>query len=48
MFRRILVPIDGSAPANLGLREAITMAKDHNATLGLGHVWIGPQATFLG
>ena len=38
MFRRILVPIDGSPTSNLGLREAIKMAKDQNATLCLLHV----------
>ncbi len=38
MFKRILVPIDGSPPAKLGLREAIRMAKDQKATLCLLHV----------
>ena len=38
MFKRILVPIDGSPPSNLGLREAIKMAKDQKATLCLLHV----------
>jgi nucleotide-binding universal stress UspA family protein len=38
MFKRILVPIDGSATSNLGLREAIEVAKDQNATLCLLHV----------
>ena len=38
MFRRILVPIDGSPPSNLGLREAIKIAKDQKATLCLLHV----------
>jgi nucleotide-binding universal stress UspA family protein len=38
VFRRILVPIDGSPTSNLGLREAIKMAKDQNATLCLLHV----------
>lgn len=38
MFRRILVPIDGSPPSNLGLREAISMAKDQKAALCLLHV----------
>src|ERR1700693_1876581 len=38
MFRRILVPIDGSPTSNLGLREAIKMAKDQRATLCLLHV----------
>jgi nucleotide-binding universal stress UspA family protein len=38
MFKRILVPIDGSPPSNLGLREAIKMAKDQKAVLCLVHV----------
>jgi nucleotide-binding universal stress UspA family protein len=38
MFKRILVPVDGSPPSNLGLREAIKMAKDQKATLCLLHV----------
>jgi nucleotide-binding universal stress UspA family protein len=38
MFRRILVPIDGSPTSNLGLREAIKIAKDQSATLCLLHV----------
>jgi nucleotide-binding universal stress UspA family protein len=38
MFRKILVPIDGSPTSNLGLREAIKMAKDQSATLCLLHV----------
>jgi nucleotide-binding universal stress UspA family protein len=38
MFRRILVPIDGSPTSNLGLREAIKIAKDQGATLCLLHV----------
>jgi nucleotide-binding universal stress UspA family protein len=38
MFKRSLVPIDGSPPSNLGLREAIKMAKDQKATLCLLHV----------
>jgi nucleotide-binding universal stress UspA family protein len=38
MFKRILVPVDGSPPSNLGLREAIKIAKDQKATLCLLHV----------
>ena len=38
MFRKILVPIDGSETSNLGLREAIELAKNQNATLLLLHV----------
>jgi len=38
MFRRILIPIDGSHAANLGLAQAIKLAKDGDATLCLLHV----------
>lgn len=38
MFKRILVPIDGSPPSNLGLREATRIAKDQKAVLYLVHV----------
>ena len=38
MFRRILVPIDGSRASNLGLAQAIKLAKDCDATLCLLHV----------
>jgi nucleotide-binding universal stress UspA family protein len=38
MFRRILVPIDGSATANLGLREAVRLAKNQKAQLCVLHV----------
>lgn len=38
MFRRILVPIDGSRASNLGLEQAIKMAKDSDGTLCLLHV----------
>jgi nucleotide-binding universal stress UspA family protein len=38
MFRRILVPVDGSHASNLGLEEAIKMAMDQDATLCLLHV----------
>ncbi len=38
MFRRILVPVDGSATAARGLREAIQLAKDQGAKLRLVHV----------
>ena len=37
-YRRILVPVDGSKPSNLGLREAIRLARGQNATLHLVHV----------
>jgi nucleotide-binding universal stress UspA family protein len=38
MFRRILVPIDGSPPSRRGLDEAIALAKDQAARLCLLHV----------
>lgn len=38
MFRTILVPVDGSATANLGLDEAIGLASDLKATLCVLHV----------
>ena len=38
MFKRILVPVDGSRTSTLGLQEAIKMAKSHHATLYLLHV----------
>jgi nucleotide-binding universal stress UspA family protein len=38
MFRRILVPIDGSSAAKRGLEEAIQLAKDQAARIGLLHV----------
>jgi len=38
MFRRILVPIDGSRTSERGLDEAIRMAKDQRAALCLLHV----------
>lgn len=38
MFRRIMVPIDGSAPSGRGLEEAILLARDQAARLCLLHV----------
>jgi nucleotide-binding universal stress UspA family protein len=38
MFRRILVPIDGSSPSSRGLEEAIALAKDQTARLCILHV----------
>jgi nucleotide-binding universal stress UspA family protein len=38
MFKRILVPIDGSRTSDLGLDEAIKLAKDQHAQLCLLHV----------
>lgn len=38
MYKRILVPIDGSAASLRGLEEAIEFAKHNEATLHLAHV----------
>jgi len=38
MFKRILVPVDGSRTSGEGLKTAIRMAKDEKATLILLHV----------
>ena len=38
MFRRILVPIDGSPTSNRGLDEAIGLARDQHAKICLLHV----------
>jgi nucleotide-binding universal stress UspA family protein len=38
MYHRILVPLDDSAPAERGLREAIRLAADQKAKLFLLHV----------
>ena len=38
MYKRILVPVDGSAPSMLGLREAVRFAKDQRAHLRIIHV----------
>jgi nucleotide-binding universal stress UspA family protein len=38
MYKKILVPIDGSHTSSLGLREAIKLAKSHKARLLLVHV----------
>jgi len=38
MYRRILVPIDGSGTAARGLREAIRLAKAQHAKIRLVHV----------
>lgn len=37
-YRKILVPLDGSASSNLGLREAARLATEQSATLHLVHV----------
>jgi nucleotide-binding universal stress UspA family protein len=38
MYKRILVPLDGSETARLGLREAMALAREQKATLRLLHV----------
>lgn len=38
MFKRILVPMDGSRTSDLGLEEAIKLAKDQRARLCLLHI----------
>ena len=38
MYKRILVPIDGSDPGRRGLKEAIALATEQKATLCLLHV----------
>ena len=38
MYKRVLVTVDGSDTSNLGLREAIELAKDQHSALRLIHV----------
>jgi nucleotide-binding universal stress UspA family protein len=38
MYRKILVPVDGSPTATRGLREALALAKDQGAKLRIVHV----------
>jgi nucleotide-binding universal stress UspA family protein len=38
MYKRILVPVDGSHTATLGLKEAIKLAKDQRAQIRIIHV----------
>lgn len=38
MYRRILVPVDGSHTSTRGLKEAVQLTKDHHARLKLLHV----------
>jgi len=38
MYKRILVPYDGSPPSRAGLREAVDLAADSGATLVVLHV----------
>jgi nucleotide-binding universal stress UspA family protein len=49
MYRNILVPIDGSPTATLGLREAIGLARRLGSRLRMFHVvngalWLGPES----
>ena len=38
MYRRILVPVDGSATSKLGLRHALGLAKDQHARIRVMNV----------
>lgn len=38
MYKRVLVPVDGSATSVRGLQEAVKLVKDQGATLRLVHV----------
>lgn len=38
MYKRILVPVDGSPPSNKGLLEALKLAKEQHCVLMLLHV----------
>ncbi len=38
VYKRILVAVDGSPTSNAGLEEALRLAKDQGATVGLLHV----------
>ncbi len=38
MFKRILVPVDGSTTSNLGIGAAIRLAKDQKARIRLIHI----------
>lgn len=38
IYKRILCPIDGSATSNLGIQEAVRLAKDQGAKLRFVHV----------
>ena len=38
MYKKILVPIDGSRASTQGLREALRFAKDQNAKLRIVHI----------
>lgn len=38
VYKRILVPVDGSSASNAGLKEALRLAKDQHAKLRLLHI----------
>ena len=38
MYKKILVPVDGSKPSSIGLEEAIRLARDQDAEIRLLHV----------
>ena len=46
-YKRILVPVDGSKTSNLGLREAIRLARGQHAKLQLVHV-VDPHYALMG
>ena len=52
MFKRILVAVDGSAASNAGLRVAVGLCKDQDATLVAAHVMddavlpVDPEGSF--
>jgi len=48
MYKRILVPVDGSTPAKQALAEAIALAKESASTLLLLHVAQLPVSLDLG
>lgn len=52
MYKRILVPVDGSAPSMSGLNEAVRLAKSSGARLRILHVvdgiaFVDMHSTFL-
>jgi nucleotide-binding universal stress UspA family protein len=47
MFRRILVPVDGSPPSRAGLEEALKLAKSQGARLRVVHV-VDEHAVMVG
>ena len=38
MYKRILVPVDGSPTSTLGLQEALGLARDQNARVRVVHI----------